>query len=330
MKRRLTLWLSLLTLAGAQNAPSSPPAPVVLTLSAPVGSGAELRTLSTSSLSISDLQVSAVPGGQATPEQVASAQRSLQDGISAVNKAGATSLSGKAFFRVVSRDGAGNTTLLSSVVQTPPARAGQPARTLTMRLTQTIAPDGQVSHLTLDSDDPQVSAAFKGLTPEKLGQIGRDLNGNAGSVYGVPLQVNEPRTSTVTVDFQELMNSLLGALAGADARKIFGSFQSTPLTVTTTTTYRGTNAAGQHLFDSGSEYGPWKFSLSSQDARLPLNLSAELRSAQASGTSAYTATGLPAQILQKSNLSMQVQMVMDGIQVSMTMTAQQALSMQPR
>lgn len=319
--------LGLLSLAAAQTTMPAPPA--TLQLTAPVGTSVELRTVSTSRMTVSDIQVTANPGGKATPAQVEEARKAMQEGLNVMNRA-ATTVNGKAFFKVTSRDAAGNTTLLNSIVQSLPATPGKKAETMTIRVTQVIAPDGKVSGLKLESDQPQVNAMFQTLTPEKLQQLTRDFSSDAAGPYTVPLQPGQPHTTTVSLDMQDLMSTLVGSLAGPRATALFGDFKSTPLTVTTTTTSQGRTSAGQHTFHTSSEYADWKFSLTSQDARLPLTMSAELLNVQASGTSTYTPAGLPSHLNQKTNMTMKMVMDMDDVQVTLTMNLQQDMTMQPR
>lgn len=319
--------LGLLSLAAAQTTMPAPP--TTLQLTAPVGTSVELRTVSTSRMTVSDIQVTAKPGGKATPAQVEEARKAMQEGLNVMNRA-ATTVNGKAFFKVTSRDAAGNTTLLNSIVQSLPATPGKKAETMTIRVTQVIAPDGKVSGLKLESDQPQVNAMFQTLTPEKLQQLTRDFSSDAAGPYTVPLQPGQPHTTTVSLDMQDLMSTLVGSLAGPRATALFGDFKSTPLTVTTTTTSQGRTSAGQHTFHTSSEYADWKFSLTSQDARLPLTMNAELLNVQASGTSTYTPAGLPSHLNQKTNMTMKMVMDMDDVQVTLTMNLQQDMTMQPR
>lgn len=328
MKKILLASLSLFSVAGAQTSPVAP-APL-LKLNAPVGTTVELRSVTTSRMTVSDIQVTAKPGGKATPAQIEEARRAMQDGLGAMNRAGTTTVNGKAFYKVAGRDAAGNTTLINSIVQTMPAAAGKKAENLTIRITQVISPDGQASGLKMESDQPQVNAMFKNLTPEKLQQMTKDMSGNDAGIYATPLRQGEPRTSTVSLDMQDLMNSLIGSLAGPNAGKLFGSMNATPLTVTSTTTYQGLNVAGQHAFTTRSEAANWKFSLNSQDKSIPMNITAEVLSNESSGTSTYSVTGLPATLNQKTNMNMKMTMEMDDIQVSMIMTIDQTVTMQPR
>ena len=328
MKKILSLSLGLLSFAGAQTTTST--TPTTLQLTAPVGSIVELRTVNTSRMTVSDIQVTAKPGGKASPAQVEEARRAMQDGLGAMNKAGTTTVNGKAFYKVAGRDAAGNITLINSIVQTMPATAGKKAENLTIRITQVISPDGQASGLKMESDQPQVNAMFKNLTPEKLQQMTKDMSGNDQSIYTMPLQQGTPRTTTVSLDMQDLMNTLIGSLAGPKAGALFGSINSTPLTITSTTNYQGLNAAGQHAFTTSSEAADWKLSLSSQDKSVPMNIKAEILSNQSSGTSTYATTGLPVTLDQKTNMNMKMTMEMDDIQVSMIMTIDQTMTMQPK
>lgn len=327
------------SLATAQTAPATstpvPPAVTapeapVLTLSAPVGTATELVSTTTTRMTVSDVRVTAAPGSKATPAQVEEARRSIVQGTEALKKAGANTVTAKIFNKVTARDAAGNTTLLTTVVQPLPAAGKQPARNLSIRYTQVIAPDGKISGTRVESDDAQVNRILQGFTPEKLQQMAEQNGNNFTGVYGRPLVTGETYTNTTTMNMQELLGSIFSLMAGPQGAQAFGDVQASPLKVTTTLTSRGQNERGEILLDTDGTSAPWKFSVNSKDADLPLQMSITLLDAVNSGSVTYARTGLPVNSKLNSTMKMNLMMVMDDVQVSMNVNMEQTLNLRPR
>lgn len=312
------------TPATVSTAPATPAASLML--SAPVGASVELVTTSSSRTSMGDVQVSALPGSKVTAAQVEEARRSVTQGLNRASSA-QTTMTGKAFYKVASRDAAGNVTLISSMVQNVPATPAQKAQVVDLRFTQTVAPDGKVSGLKVETANPMMQAMFAQLTPEKLQQIADQNGSKLTGVYGTPLVVGEPHSTTVSLDAQDLLSSVIRSMAGARAQDLFGDIKASPMTVTTTTTYRGLDAQGQHLFESNSSYGNWKISVSSKDKTLPMTINAELLSVQSKGTSAYLPSGLPVGGNVDLQMKMKMTVAVEGLQVTMVMTSSQQTTM---
>ncbi|GGO28885.1 hypothetical protein GCM10008949_21850 [Deinococcus humi] len=264
------------------------------------------------------MQVTALPGSAASADELATIRRSVMAGMAGAQ---AVTVKGKVFYRVTGRDAGGNVTLLSSVVQNVP---GQPP--VTLRITQTLARNGAVSGLKVESDTPALNAAFAGLASEKLQELANQNGANFAAVYGQPLVVNQPRSQTVTVDATGLLSGLLGAFASqAELPELFGQIQSTPLQLTTVTTYGGLNAQGLHTFAQTSRYDRWKINVGGS-ADLP-RFEVEMTDGQASSTQIYRKDGLPGPSSQTSRQMLNMTVAIEGVQVSLTMTIDQSVTM---
>lgn len=316
------------TPAAAPTSPASTAAPVTpaatpataptLTLSAAVGASTALTNTVTVSTRMTDVQVTAAPGAKVTQTKLDQIRRDLT--ASAAQFGQNITVTGKAFFKVASRD-AGGVKLVSTMVQNAPGQ-----KPITMRIAQTVAPDGQISDLTLTSDNPVLSAMFSTFTPEKLQDMADQNGANFTGVYGQPLVPGEPRQATVSVDMQDLLRSLLGTVATpANAGQLLAQVQAGPLTVTTDTTYQGLNAQGQHVFGQVSRYGPWKVSLPGK-GDLPA-ITVTLVKVEASGTQAYRRDGLPVGSSQRVKQQLRLTMLQDGVQVAFTMLLDQTAVM---
>ncbi|GGL73385.1 hypothetical protein GCM10010840_09300 [Deinococcus aerolatus] len=315
MKALLLSAVMLLPLASAQRATPAASAPV-LSLSAPVGTQVEYQT-TTSRTAVSNVQVTALPGSDTSAEELADIKRNLSAGTAG---AGNVTVKEKLFYRVTGQDAGGNVTLVSSVVQSVP---GQPP--MTFRITQTVARDGAVSGLKFESDNAALNAAFAGLDGQKLQELASQSNASLAGVYGRPLVQGQPRPQTATLDVTGLLSGLLGAFASqADLPQLFGQIQSTPLRVTTITTYGGPNAQGLHTFTQSSKYDRWQVKLGGSGALPAMNI--ELAGGGASGTQTYRKDGLPGPPTQKTQQTMNMTVVMNGVQVALTMTINQSVT----
>lgn len=327
----------------AQTAPNQPasvqpvPAPAtsspaVLTLNAPVGSSVELQSIITSRITVDNVQVSAVPGSKVSQSKLNTVRREMTQAMQKMNGASTQAIRGKVFYKVASRDAAGNTVLVTTVVANIPSvpSGGKAPKmaTTTLKTTQTVAPDGKVSNLSIDSDNPQLSALYRSFSPERLQQLADQNGANFGGIYGVPLVTGQPRTTTASLDAQSMMAGLLSAVAGPQGQEVFGKVQASPLTVTTSNTYTGQNAQGQYTFATSSQFADWRVTLSGK-GRAP-TIAMQLAQAQASGQSVYMPSGLPVASEQKTDMQMKMTLTLEGIQIAMQMTIDQGVSLQPR
>lgn len=302
--------LPALLLLCAARAQVAAPGPPVLTLSAPVGASVELRTSTSSRLRLGEVKVSALPGRAVSPAELNRLRSSFNSGPAAQP----TTVTGKAFYRVAAR-GEGGAVLVGSVVQNV---AGQPP--LTMRISQTVAPTGQISGLKVESDDARLRAVLAQLTPEKIEPM---LSQNGSSLRGVYAQALVPGTfneQTVTLDMQGLTTALFSSLAGADGAAP-PQVQVTPLSVLTRTTYQGLSAQGLHTFTTRSSAQDWQMTLKGE-GDLP-DMTMRLGALDSSGTQTFRRDGLPGPSQQSMTMTMLMDMTIGGAQVSLTLTVEQ-------
>lgn len=312
--------------AAAQTAiPATPgparvsPAPAttapVLTISAPVGTAAEYVTSVSTRLTVADVQVSALPGGGATEADLNAARRAFAGGAQALNRT--QTQQGKAFYRVAGRQPDGSVQLVTTLVQ---GGAGAPAVTLT--ITQDLSPAGRSSNFKITSPDPQLARALSALNDPQLQALA--ARSGAGTIYGTPLVAGQPRTTTDTVDTQALLGGLIGSLTGG----ALGEIEASPLSVTTTTTYRGSGPQGQAQFDTRAAAGRWTFRVAG-GPETP-ELAFELSDLNASGTSSYRRDGLPGAATQRQQMRLNATFRQDGVQVRLAMTLDQTVNLTPR
>ncbi|GMA15765.1 hypothetical protein E5F05_06285 [Deinococcus metallilatus] len=296
-------------------------ATTTLRLTAQPGTTVELTANVKTQLTLEDVQVTK-PGGQpASAAEVARLRADIQKGLSS----GAAAVpSIRTLYKVQDRAADGTVTLLTSVVTSVP---GQPP--ISLRLTQTVAPDGRTRITRVESDNPTVQAALQALPPDVL-QAQANQGGNLTDLYGQTFTVGQPRTQTRTVDAQALLGSMFGAMAASmGGGNPFSNLKATPLTVRTTITYRGMNAGGQRVFDTSSTAGAWTIELGDQTE--PMHLKLELLDLTESGQSLYRPDGLPAGQTGTQTMRMRLTMTEpDGSQTQMLLRLNQNVSMQGR
>lgn len=301
---------------GSRPAPAVPAAAPVLTVTAPAGTAAEYVTRVSVRVSLSDVQVSAVPGGGATEADLNAARRAFA-GLGNLSR----TLQGKAFYRVASRLPGGGARLVATTVQ------GAPAVTLTF--TQDLSPAGRGSNLRVTSTDPQLDHALSALDDEQVQALAQE---HTGTVYGIPLVTGQPRTVNATVDLQALLSRLLGPLGG-DA---LGQVEAAPLNVTSTTTYQGTGPQGEFLFGTRATAGSWTLrvpggSRTGEPEAGPIpELAFELTDLKASGAASYRRDGLPLASTQRQQTRLNALIRQDGVQVRLVMTLEQTAEVTPR
>ncbi|BDP43176.1 hypothetical protein DAETH_31450 [Deinococcus aetherius] len=331
---RTVLLTALLLTAPAASAQggttlATPPAPaaaatVTLSLGARPGTLVELTQTTVTRLTVEDVQVTA-PDGAAPSE---AEQGELRQGIEeALGRAGTQTSVGKVFYKVQERAPDGTVTLVNTVITQVPGLGP-----LTVRLVQTVAPGGTVALTRIESDNPLVQAALSGLTPEvlrnQLGGGGGDLTG----VYGQTFAVGQPVTRSVTVDVQALLGAVLGSLAAGlgGGENPLGGVQASPLTVTTTTTYRGVNPAALHVFGTRSTSGAWtvEFGGGPDIPRIRLEL---LGGSQGGGLSLYRPDGLPVGSTQTQATRLRMSLTQPGgEQLQMLVRLDQTVTLRPR
>lgn len=291
----------------------------------------ELASTSSTRMTLDDVEVTAAPGARVSETKLKEARRAMTTAMSDMKNMPTMTTTGKTFYKVSGRDASGLTTLVISSVLTVPGSAGKAAKPTTVTVTQQVAPDGKATVKSYESSDPQVSALLKGLTPEKLQQMSTQGGTDAAGMYGRPLVVGTPSSTTFTLDASELLSSFLGSFGGAEMQKMTRDVQATPLQATVTTAYRGQDAGGQHTFDIQSTYNPWQVDLKlAASGAAPTTMKLSLLSGQSKGSATYRADGLPSGVNQANTMKMQLIMVMDNIQVKMLMTTTQTTTLKPR
>ncbi|WP_216324004.1 hypothetical protein [Deinococcus aestuarii] len=334
---RTILLTALLLIAPSVSAqggttPAPPPAPAAantatLSLTARPGTLAELTLTTVTRLTLEDVQVSAPDGAGPGEAELSDLRRGIEETLGRV---GPQTSVGKAFYKVQERAPDGTVTLLSTVVTDVPGQGPVALRTV-----QRVAPDGTVSLVRLESDNPLVQSVLSGLSPEALraqaGGGGSDLTG----VYGQTFTVGQPVTRTVTVDAQALLGNLFGAVAAGlgGGQNPLGQVQASPLTVTTTTTYRGVNPAGLHVFETRSTNADWTLEFGGEGAaagtpRIRLDL---LGGSTGSGLSLYRQGGLPVGSAQVQATRLRVSLTQPGgEQLQVLLRLDQTVTLRPR
>lgn len=228
--------------------------------------------------------------------------------------------------------------LVTTTVTEMPAETGE--KDITISVIQTVEPDGKVSAVRVQSDNADMQQMFDSMSDEMKKSLSAD---NATSdVYGFPLVVGHTMTSTDTVDMQALMGGMMAGMlqaglaesqdSAAEIQEVLSSMEAQPLTATTTTTYKGLNAQGEHVFGTVGTAQPWSVKLNSD---LPENggnmaLNMTLSNMNVVGDSAYRADGLPSSLNMNQDMRMKMDMTTTGEKagsLSMTMRIKMNVSM---
>ena len=312
--RNVLLSASLSLLSGAQAQSAAPPIPAAPASTAPAlqaapaerlilnpapGTALEYATSTQVQFTAFDLTAAAQPGvvlSAAQQSQLATLKRDLSAQLPVLKGAlgrSVQAITGKQFTSVLPRDPEGNTVLLTSVVTAPVSVTDASGTTTTtpaqtVRLTQTLAPDGQVLSVKVQTDDPMLQQRYVAMPMDDLLA---SLGQNGNSLYGVNLKVGDTHTSTQSLDLSGLLGGLGSLLGGSD---ISADLKAQPLTLTIATTYLGTNASGVRSYQQRYVAAPWTLDLTitgpaGQSTSLTLTVSAW----SGQGGLSYRADGLP-------------------------------------
>lgn len=296
MRRLLLTALLLLpapALAGGQEGPP-PAAPrtaataPVLRLTAPVGTTVNLVTETVSRTELESVEVQG--------DDAAEVEAAVREGLGG---AGTQRASGQASTRVQSRGADGSVVLQDTVLVPLPD-----GREVTLRVVQTLHPDGRRTGLRFEADDPTLQQVFAGLNAEQFQQQ-LAANDPTNNLYGFPLVPGQSRTATATVDAQALLTGLFSGLIGAGAADV-PAVQASPMTARTTTTYRGLNAACQHVFESSSTFAPWSFQFGNGADGPEFRAELLSQGSRSATTTLFRADGLTAGGTQRQTLRMRV------------------------
>ncbi len=310
----LAAGLSLLP-ASAQAQSAAPPIPAApasavpasqddsaerLTLNPAPGTALEYATSTQVQFTAFELTAAAQPGAAlsaAQQSQLAALKRDLSAQLPALKAAlgrSVQAITSKQFISVLPRDTEGNTVLLTSMVTAPTSvtdASGTVTTTpaQTVRLTQTLAPDGQVLSAKVQTDDPALQQVYDAMQMDDLLASFSQTGGT--TLYGINLKVGETHTSTQNLDLSGLLGGLGSLLGGSD---ISADLKAQPLALSVATTYLGTNASGVRSYQQRYAAAPWTLDLSvagpaGQSTSMTLSVSAW----SGQGGLSYRADGLP-------------------------------------
>ncbi|WP_261664222.1 hypothetical protein [Deinococcus sp. Marseille-Q6407] len=214
----------------------------------------------------------------------------------------------------------GSRELITSVTTQMPAESEMDD--FTLRVIQRIAADGRLTATRIESDNKEIQQTFAALSQDQLNNVS---GGQDTGVYGFPLVPGQSKTSTQTVDMQALLGGLMGGLVGsmsadlsedeaAEVQATFQNIKADPLTVTSVTTYRGTDAQGRYVFDAIGKAQPWKVSFSAQnpDGSGAMQTNASITDLNVMGQSSYRANGLPSSLNTTQEMRMRLNVTMTG------------------
>ena len=170
-------------------------------------------------------------------------------------------VAGKQFVKVLPTDAQGNTVLLSTWVSAPlglgsAAPAPQTVQsTQTIRLTQTVAPDGTTLDARTEADDPATQRFYDALPAgERLSSFGQNAQ---ASLYGLNLMPGATGSLVQALDLSGLLGDLAAALGGAG---VADQIQLQPLRLDVGTTFLGRSEAGVLSYQQRFVARPWTLS----------------------------------------------------------------------
>ncbi len=289
---RTLITLSLSALLGGALAQPAPSAAETLILSAVPGT--QVEYVVSYKMRLDNLQFSYVPQPGVTLSAKQQAELTqmndqltaqLPQFTAALEKAAQSSQS-KEFIKVLPRDERGNSVLQTTLIT--PGQNDNVAKIKTFtttKLIQTIAPDGHILKLNIQTNDPQLQRVYNAMNSEEL--LKKFNQNGQGDLYGLTLRPGETRGSTQTLDVGALLGGL-GALMGG------ASFKAQPLTMNVATTYLGKSATGVRSYQQSYTSSPWKVSVSVPSPgskSSALDISATSSSGQ--GGQSYRPDGLP-------------------------------------
>lgn len=225
--------------------PPATPAPTILRLAPKPGTLLEFAQTVRQTFDVREAQLEPRPGQTLGPKLKAEFERNRADLLRSFKTAAqAAAGASKTFVKVLPSLPDGRQVIVYNTI-IPDPRTGQ---SHSLRFRQTVAPDGQ-SRFEVDGPvDPLYQPLAEGLRTGLLDQS----NQLTGSLYNRPLMLDEPFEQRVTIDFQKFFGSLFAGL-GVGASSVP---TSRPTQISYTSTYRGPDAAGLHLFDTTGQTDP--------------------------------------------------------------------------
>ncbi len=292
-------------------------------LTAPSGASVTLRQLTRVTVELEDVQASGHMKEQLSSEDIAEMRRSFAQGVQAAQEEIEPTITVMSVGQVFP---GGARELISSTRVPLLAEAGAEAPTI--RVIQRVEPDGRIGKTRIESSDPEMQALFADFSEKELAEIG----GNDNALYGLPLVAGTSRTTTSTVDTQNLLGSQVVSAAsmdeGATAQEVMellSSLKTSPLTLTNTVTYGGTDAQGQHLFRIISRAQPWQLALNRDGQSFDLTV-LDMTQNQ---TATYRADGLPQSVSSDTAVRTRAKLSTTGKEAgSLTMTFRMNIHME--
>ncbi len=164
-------------------------------------------------------------------------------------------VAGKQFVKVLPTDAQGNTVLLSTWVGAPLSLGRAAPAPQTVRLTQTVAPDGTTLDARTVADDPATQRFYDALPAgERLSSFGQ--NAQAG-LYGLNLMPGATGSLVQALDLSGLLGDLAAALGGAG---VADQIQLQPLRLDVGTTFLGRSESGVLSYQQRFAARPWTLS----------------------------------------------------------------------
>ncbi|WP_161882211.1 hypothetical protein [Deinococcus alpinitundrae] len=168
---------------------------------------------------------------------------------------------GKQFVKVLPTDVQGNTVLLSTWVGAPLSLGSAMPAPQTVRLTQTVAPNGTTLDARIVADDPATQRFYDALPAgERLSSFGQNAQ---ASLYSLNLMPGVTGVTGVTgslvqaLDLSGLLGELAAALGGAG---VAAQIQLQPLRLDVGSTFLGRSEAGVLSYQQRFAARPWTLS----------------------------------------------------------------------
>ena len=288
------------------NESAAPAAPVLLPTARPGTSAEYLQTIQIT-FKVLELSSEAQPGKVVKPADLAAASKKLQtqrDDIErAMNQAALTQTS-KMFTRVLPPVNGNTALLMTSVVNLPSVANPQKTRAVNVSVTLVYSPAGQVVDASVSSTDPEVQKFYQALDLKTL--IQSVQGSGTTSLYGLPLVPGKAATTNTTLPMQGLIQAMSGLIGRAAKTAVSG--QASPLTMHTTTTYSGQDAAGNFTFTQAISADPWQITLNIGD----LSMDMQVPKLTGGGVSVLRPDGLTLSSEVRQDMLMQLRFDMPG------------------
>ncbi len=282
------------------------PAPVLLPTARP-GTTAEYLQTTRSKLNVLEFSLEAQPGKVVKPADLAAANKDFQAQRGqierAMNQAALTQTS-KMFTRVLPPVSGNTALLMTSVLNLPGTGNPQKTRAVNVSTTLVYNPAGQLVDGSISSTDPELQKIYQALDFRTL--IQSMQSSGTTSLYGLPLVQGKTTTTSATLPMQGLIQALAGIVG--KAAQTDASAQASPLTMHTTTTYGGQDAAGNFTFTQVISSDPWQVRLNIAD----LSLDMQVLKLTGGGVSVLRPDGLTVSSEIRQDMLMQMRFDMPG------------------